>query len=133
MGKLSIGKNLFNFEENIKNDAMRPTIVILLIVLFFMTILVLFSHNKLIQAISFVLIIGIIFFATYINHYFVKQDPDRLQTEKYLLHKQLIERGMVEAKQAELIETFPMLETNQIGEVTFERIAENVSDKEDTL
>lgn len=133
MGKLSIGKNLFNFEENIKNDAMRPTIVILLIVLGFMTILVLFSGSNLIQYLAFAIIIGIILFAICVNHHFVKNDPDRLQTEKYLIHKQLIEQGMIEAKQGEIVESTPLIETNQIGEITSEITNETIPDEEEML
>ena len=98
MSKLSLGKGLFNLEENIKDDAMRPTILVMTLVLFFMVILIIGCNNEIIKYLSFLLIIGIIVFTLYTNYYLLKNDPDRLQTEKYLIHKQLIEAQMLENK-----------------------------------
>lgn len=98
MSKLSIGKDLLNLEQNIKNDAMRPTIGMMIGILVFMTLLIIVTNDKIIHYLCMLIILGSISYTIYINHYFAKNDPDRLQTEKFLIHKRLIESGMIENK-----------------------------------
>lgn len=98
MSKLSLGKSLVNLEQNIKDDAMRPCICIMVAVLLFMSALIIFCPDKIIRYISLIIILIVIFFTMYINNYFAKNDPDRLQTEKYLTNKHMIEAGLLEDK-----------------------------------
>lgn len=105
MNKLSIGKNLLNLEQNIKNDAMRPTIGMMIGILAFMTLLIIVTNDKIIHYFCMLIIFGSISYTIYINHYFAKNDPDRLQTEKFLIHKRLIESGMIENRQGTILDT----------------------------
>lgn len=104
MNKLSIGKDLLNFKQNIKNDAMRPTICIMVSVLLFMSFLIMVINDRIIQYYCLFIVTISIGYAIYINNYFAKHDPDRLQTEKFLIHKQLIENGMLENRQGNILD-----------------------------
>lgn len=105
MNKLSIGKDFLNLEQNIKNDAMRPTIGIMIGVLAFMTLLIIVTNDKIIHYFCILIILGSISYTTYINNYFAKNDPDRLQTEKFVIHKRLIESGMIENRKGTILDT----------------------------
>lgn len=81
MSKLSIGKDILNFEQNIKDDAMRPTICILSIVLVFSLALLIWAPDKLIRYIALIVAVGTILFVLYLNNYYAHNDTDRLHTE----------------------------------------------------
>lgn len=97
MQKLSLGKG-FSAQQNIKDDAMRPTLYLTGLVLAFLTFALVFCDNNIIRYTLLVLFVAVVVAVYYINIYFAHNDTDRLHTESYLINRQIVEAGLLEDK-----------------------------------
>lgn len=133
MNKFSIGQHGITVETHEKTNVMSPYHTMAIILLPLSSLLILAGSEdwiKSLGALVFVIFI-VVWIVIYICHSIKK--PELLQSESYRLERHKIEAGMIEAKQGEIIETTPLLETNQIGAITSEITNDTIPDEEETL
>ncbi len=127
MNKLSFGQ--IEAKQNIKDDAMRPTLCLVSIILFFIVLILLFCQDNIIKYSLLVLFFITVFAAIYINMLFAHKDRDRLQTERYLLNKQMIEAGIIENKTNNILSDIQ--ETDKTKEIGYIPLQDN--EQEETI
>lgn len=133
MNKFSIGQHGITVETHEKTNVMSPYHTMAIIVIVASIALILFGSEhwiNILGALIFVIFI-VVWIVIYICHSIKK--PELLQSESYRLEQHKIEAGMIEAKQGEIIEATPLLETNQIGAITSEITNDTIPDEEETL
>jgi len=98
MSKLSIDKSGFSAEHNIKDDAMRPTVTVLSLVLIFSGAIIIWSNNVFSKIFGAFCAFIALSCTIYLNVYFALKDTDRLHTERYLINRKIIEARLLEDK-----------------------------------
>jgi len=124
MQKLSLGKG-FTAQQNIKDDAMRPTLYLTGLVLAFVTFALIFCDNNIVRYTLLVLFVAVVIAAYYINIYFAHNDTDRLHTENYLINRQIVEAGLLEDK------TISRIKQNQHELLTSDLVTADSEEVED--
>ena len=133
MSKLSIGQHGIQVETHEKTNVMSPYHTMAFLVISASIALILFGNEhwiKILGALIFVIFI-VVWIVIYICHSIKK--PDLLQSESYRIEIHKIEAGMIEAKQGEIVESPPLLETNQLGAITSKITNETTPDEEEML
>lgn len=98
MSKLSIDKSGFSAEHNIKDDAMRPTITVLLMVFIFSGVIIICCNNIFSKIFGAFCVFVTLSYTIYLNIYFAHKDTDRLHTERYLINRKIVEARLLEDK-----------------------------------